>query len=93
MQTTKPTGGTSTDPPVDSAASTNKKSKTMKPKSEVWKHYDKIQNELGECKYCKRYYSGDTSNGTSGLATHVRHCKVYNLASNLLGPKYRRRGG
>ena len=82
MQTTKPTGGTSTDPPVDSAASTNKKSKAMKPKSEVWKHYDKIQNELRECKYCKRYYSGDTSNGTSGLATHVRHCKAYNLAFN-----------
>ncbi|KAK1398268.1 F-box domain-containing protein [Heracleum sosnowskyi] len=39
---------TSTDPSLESAASTLRKHKPLKPRIEVWKHSDKFKNELGE---------------------------------------------
>ena len=47
--------------------------------SAVWKDYERIENPDGsittKCKYCSHKTSGDSSKGTTHLATHTKNCR------------------
>lgn len=62
-----------------------KKRKAMKPRSNVWQHFEKFKNDEGEtrgrCHYCNKDYTAQSSSGTNGLINHLRSCKVYNTDS------------
>ena len=63
----------------------SKKRKAMKPRSDVWQHFEKFTNDLGEsrgrCLHCNKDYTALPRNGTSGLLNHITSCKVYNIDS------------
>nr|XP_009629462.1 zinc finger BED domain-containing protein RICESLEEPER 3-like [Nicotiana tomentosiformis] len=59
----------------------SKKRKVIEPRSEVWKYFDKFQeNGIGKarCKYCKQAYAANSSkNRTTRLRSHLNRCKEY----------------
>ncbi|XP_077219054.1 zinc finger BED domain-containing protein RICESLEEPER 1-like [Tasmannia lanceolata] len=61
---------------------TVQKRKTMKSRSNVWDHFTKFVNEVGEhkasCMYCEREFCCDPKkNGTSSLKNHTTACKKF----------------
>ena len=61
---------------------TSKKRKTMEPRANCWKHFEKFTDENGaskaKCKYCAKAYAASTSsNGTSSMNTHLRTCPKF----------------
>ena len=61
---------------------TSKKRKTMEPRANCWKHFEKFTDENGasksKCKYCAKTYAASTSsNGTSSMNTHLRTCPKF----------------
>ena len=66
-------------------ASSKKRRKTMKERSEVWDHFTKYTDAEGSlrarCNYCEKvYYSDPSTNGTSALAKHLKSCKKLPLS-------------
>ena len=64
---------------VEVDVDTSKKRKTMEPRANCWKHFEKFTDENGaskaKCKYCAKAYAASTSsNGTSSMNTHMRTC-------------------
>lgn len=67
------------------ASSAGKKRKTMKPRSDIWDHFDTFKdaegNKKSKCKYCgKEYFSDPSSNGTSSLWKHLNVYKKLPLS-------------
>ncbi|XP_077251956.1 zinc finger BED domain-containing protein RICESLEEPER 1-like [Tasmannia lanceolata] len=61
---------------------TVQKRKTMKSRSDVWDHFTKFVNEVGEhkasCMYCEREFCCDPKkNGTPSLKNHITACKKF----------------
>ena len=58
------------------------KKKPHRPKSDIWDHFTKSNNEAekavrAECTYCKSSYSYSSINGTSTLWKHLNNCIKY----------------
>ncbi|XP_077252408.1 zinc finger BED domain-containing protein RICESLEEPER 2-like [Tasmannia lanceolata] len=61
---------------------TTRKRKSMRSRSDVWDHFTKFVNEVGEhkasCMYCEREFCCDPKrNETSSLKNHVTACKKF----------------
>ncbi|KAL8147028.1 hypothetical protein AgCh_004660 [Apium graveolens] len=59
---------------------------SKRPKSKVWDHFTKYNDANGKlrslCKHCKKNFVGESNQGTSHLANHLKRCtaKIYNDA-------------
>ena len=49
-----------------------------KRRSGIWDHYDATSNPAtAKCKYCNKFITCATKNGTSAILNHTRRCKKY----------------
>ena len=67
---------------VEVDVDSSNKRKTMEPRANYWKHFEKFTDEHGaskaKCKYCAKAYAASTSsNGTSSMNTHMRTCTKF----------------
>ncbi|XP_047320451.1 zinc finger BED domain-containing protein RICESLEEPER 2-like [Impatiens glandulifera] len=64
----------------DASGSTNSMTqrKKMKPRSDVWMHYERFVNddgnEMARCMHCKKVYNAQSRNGTTTLKQHLNSC-------------------